>query len=156
MSFACAKYRLGKVSATFHGRDIFAPAAAWLASGTPIKSLGPALAKMTQLSIPPPLRRGKTLAGEVIYVDGFGNLVTNIDRAALDAFAASFRLTSVLVRIAKGVSVEIFPSYGDAPAGAPLAIFGSFELLEIAVRDGSAASLFGLAAGAPVTAIVTK
>jgi S-adenosyl-L-methionine hydrolase (adenosine-forming) len=150
-----AKYRLQNVSATFHGRDIFAPAAAWLCSGTPITSFGPTMSQMTRLSIEATVRRGKTLAGTVIYVDGFGNLVTNIDRATLDTFAACFRAPRLLVRIAEGTPMEIFQSYGDVPAGAPLATLGSFELLEIAVRDGSAASFFGSGHGAPVTVIVS-
>jgi S-adenosylmethionine hydrolase len=150
-----SKYRLKNVSSTFHGRDIFAPAAAWLCLGTPITSLGPTLAQMTQLSIGCAVQRGKTLEGKVIYVDGFGNLVTNIDRATLDAFAACFRAPRLLVRIAEGTSMEIFQAYGGVPPGAPLAALGSFELLEIAVRDGSAASLFGSGEGAPVTVIVS-
>ncbi len=150
------KYRLPEVSSTFHGRDVFAPAAAWLSSGTRITVLGPTLKQMTQLTIPSPEHRARTLMGEVIYVDGFGNLVTNLDRAALEEFAASFRATSLLVRIDKGASMEIFQAYGDVPSGAPLAILGSFELLEIAVRDGSAASSFGMAEGAPVSIIVVK
>jgi len=150
-----AKYRLKNLSATFHGRDIFAPAAAWLWSGTPIASLGPRISEMKPLAIAPPRRRGKTLEGEVIYIDGFGNLVTNIDRAALEAFRASFRAGRLLVRIVKGASMEIFQAYGDVLTGAPLATLGSFELLEIAIRDGNAASFFGLGEGAPVTISVS-
>lgn len=149
------KYRLKNVSATFHGRDIFAPAAAWLWSRVAISSLGPTIAQITQLSIGTAVQRNKTLEGKIIYVDGFGNLVTNIDRATLDAFAASFRAPRLLVKIAKGTSMEIFEAYGDVPTGAPLATFSSFELLEIAVRDGSAASVFGLGEGAPVTVIIS-
>ena len=96
---------------------------------------------MKHLSITPPKRRGDILDGEVIYIDGFGNLVTNIDRATLEAFAASFRAAPLLVRIGKGTSMEILQAYGDVPSGAPLATLGSFELLEIAIRDGSAASV---------------
>jgi len=151
-----AKYRLKNVSATFHGRDIFAPAAAWLASGTPITSLGPTLKQMTELSIGKPRRRDDVLEGEVIYIDGFGNLISNIDRASIDAFAASFRVLRVSVTILKGVSMEIVQAYGDAPTGAPLATFGSFGLLEIAIRDGSAASVLGLSEGAPVQVIGSK
>jgi S-adenosylmethionine hydrolase len=150
-----AKYRLENVSSTFHGRDVFAPAAAWLWSGTRITSLGPTLTEMTPLSIETAVRSGKTLVGKVIYVDGFGNLVTNIDRATIDAFAASFRATSLLVRINSGASMEIFQAYSGVPSGAPLAILGSFDFLEIAVRDGSAASIFGSGEGAPVSVIVS-
>ncbi len=150
------KYRLKNVSSTFHGRDVFAPAAAWLSKGTPITSLGPTIPAMEQLSIATPTQTGKTLLGEVIYVDAFGNLVTNLNRATLDAFGACFRAASLLVRIGKGASMEIFQAYGDVPSGVPLATLGSFELLEIAVRDGSAASRFGLSEGAPVKVIVSK
>ena len=150
-----SKYRLKEVSSTFHGRDIFAPAAAWLASGTPITSLGPTLKQMMQFSIETPTRRGNTIEGKVIYVDGFGNLVTNIDRATLDAFAASFRVTLLSVTISNGASMEIVQAYGAAPTGAPLATLGSFGFLEIAIRDGSAASVFGLGEGAPVKVIVS-
>jgi S-adenosylmethionine hydrolase len=150
-----SKYRLKDVSATFHGRDIFAPAAAWLASGKPLASFGPALTKMTRLSIEPPTRRGNALEGKVIYVDGFGNLVTNLDRATIEAFAASFRVTRLSVTISNGAPMEIIQAYADASTGAPLAILGSFEFLEIAIRDGSAAAIFGLGEGAPVRVIVS-
>jgi S-adenosylmethionine hydrolase len=151
-----SKYRLTNVSSTFHGRDIFAPGAAWLWSGTPLTSFGPTLGEMKSLAIETAIRRGRTLQGKIIYVDGFGNLVTNIDRATLNAFTASFRAARVLVRIDKGTSMEIFQAYGDVPSGAPLAILGSYEFLEIAVRNGSAASRFESGEGALVTVIVSK
>jgi S-adenosylmethionine hydrolase len=149
------EYRLKNVSGTFHGRDIFAPAGAWLWLGTRISALGPTVKEITELSIAPAVQRGNTIEGKVIHVDGFGNLVTNISRASIDALAASFRATQLLVRIAEGASMEIFQAYADAPTGVSLAILGSFELLEIAVRDGSAASVFGLGEGAPVTVIAS-
>ena len=150
------KYRLKNVSSTFHGRDIFAPAAAWLWSGTPLKSLGRSIAQVTPLAIPAPFKRGDTLQGTVIYTDGFGNLVTNIDRETIDNFAASFRSVPLLVRIGNGAPMEIFKAYGDASPGAALATFGGFELLEIAVRDGNAASFFKSGEGAPVTVRLSK
>lgn len=150
------KYRLKAVSSTFHGRDIFAPAAAWLYSGTPLRSFGPAVPQMTQLSIPTPIKRRNTLEGAVIYIDGFGNLVTNLDRETIETFAASFRSVPLLVRIGNGAPMEIFKAYGDVPSDAALATFGSFELLEIAVRDGSAASFFKSGAAAAVTVMLSK
>jgi S-adenosyl-L-methionine hydrolase (adenosine-forming) len=149
------KYQLKDVSSTFHGRDIFAPAAASLSNGTRLSSLGPAIKEITHLSLPTAARRDRTIAGEVIYIDGFGNLVTNITRAMLDNLAASFRALRLLVRIDKGATMEIFQAYADAPIGAPLALPGSFELLEIAIRNGNAASFFGLGEGAPVTVIAS-
>ncbi len=150
------RYRLKSVSSTFHGRDIFAPAAAWLSRGTPIRSLGPAITQITRLSIGAAVRRAASLEGKVVYADGFGNLVTNIDRATLESFSACFHARRLLVRIGKGASMKIFQAYADAPVGAPLAIFGSFELLEIAIRNGSAASRFRSGEGAPVTVIASK
>ena len=149
------KYRLKNVSSTFHGRDVFAPAAAWLSTGTRLNSLGPAVDAMTQLALPTPTRRGNAIEGEVIYIDGFGNLVTNITGAMLEELAASFRASPLLVRIESGATMEIFQAYADAPTGAPLALPGSFELLEIAVRNGSAASFFELHEGAPVKVIAS-
>jgi S-adenosyl-L-methionine hydrolase (adenosine-forming) len=149
------KYQLKAVSPTFHGRDIFAPAAAWLSTGTRLSSLGPTVDEMAHLSLPTAALRAQTLEGEVIYIDGFGNLVTNITRAMLDEFAASFRARRLLVRIDTGATMEMFQAYADAPTGAPLALPGSFELLEIAIRNGSAASFFGVGEGAPVTVIAT-
>ncbi len=148
------RYRLSEVSSTFHGRDIFAPAAAWLWSGKPLRSLGPTLDKITELSLPMPRRRGDTLTGAVIYIDGFGNLVTNIDRETLERFAASFRHRELLVRIDHGAGMPLVDSYGAARAGVPLAVCGSFELLEVAVRDASAALFFGAREGTPVTVTV--
>src|SRR5271154_2409601 len=86
------RHRLKNVSATFHGRDIFAPAAAYLWRGTPISALGPALrpASIVHLDIPRPVDSARELRGEVIYVDGFGNLVSNIDRRAAERLAARF------------------------------------------------------------------
>src|SRR5580658_2581819 len=89
VKLAAPRYRLTKVSTTFHGRDIFAPAAAWLARGDQVAKLGPRLAKIHELQLPQPLQDGRVLRGEVIYCDGFGNLVTNIDRAGLARFQAS-------------------------------------------------------------------
>jgi len=149
------KYRLKEVSSTFHGRDVFAPAAAWLSTGVRLSALGPATDKMKHLSIPLATRRDDTISGEVIYLDGFGNMVTNIPRAMLDELAGSFRASRLLVRIETGATMEIFQAYADAPTGVPLALLGSFELLEIAIRDGSAASFFGSGEGAPVTVIAS-
>lgn len=145
------RYRLSKVSSTFHGRDIFAPAAAWLWRGKPLDAMGPRLAEIRRLSLGEPLLRERKLVGAVVYVDGFGNLVTNIGRDALARLQAGFPGRRLSVRIGRGAPLTIVNAYGDAPQGAALATFGSFELLEIAVRDASAAERFGAAQGAPVT-----
>ncbi len=146
------RYRLARVSTTFHGRDIFAPAAAHLWSGVKLELLGPPVRDgLTNLELAEPREGIDELRGEVLYVDGFGNLVSNIERDALARFEARFPAMRLSVRIGAGAPIEILQAYGDARKGVPLATFGSFELLEIAVRDGSAAQRFAAGPGAMVT-----
>ncbi len=149
------RHRLTNVSATFHGRDIFAPAAAYLWRGTSISSLGPALlpTSIARLELPTPADSARELRGEVIYVDGFGNLVSNIDRPAAERFGARFRHKYLSVRIEGGAAMPILDAYGDAPKGVPLAIFGSFSLLEVAVRDGNAAAHFAAGPGSSLSLV---
>ncbi len=157
------RHRLTNVSATFHGRDIFAPAAAYLWRGTPISALGPALrstspktspeTSIVALELPRPQESARELRGEVVYVDGFGNLVSNIDRRTADQFGSRFRHKSLSVRIKGGAAMGILDTYGDAPEGASLAIFGSFNLLEIAIRNGNAAAKFAAGPGTPVSVV---
>jgi S-adenosyl-L-methionine hydrolase (adenosine-forming) len=148
-----ARHRLTNVSATFHGRDIFAPAAAYLWRGTPISALGPALDpnSIVTLELPCPVESPREVRGEVVYVDGFGNLVSNIDRPTADRFGTRFRHKSLSVRIKRGAAMRLLEAYGDAPKGAPLAIFGSFGLLEVAIRDGNAAMHFAAGPGTSVS-----
>src|SRR3984957_6807590 len=147
------RHRLTHVSATFHGRDIFAPAAAYLWRGTPISALGPEFDPKTilPLDLPLPAESRREVRGEIIYVDGFGNLVSNIDRPIAERFGARFRQKSLSVRIKRGAAMRLLDAYGDAPKGAPLAIFGSFGLLEVAIRDGNAARHFAAGPGTSVS-----
>ncbi len=145
------RHRLTNVSATFHGRDIFAPAAAYLWRGVPISTLGPGLRSIVQLHLPRPVDSARELLGEVIYVEGFGNLVSNIDREMAKQFGSRFRHKSLSVRIKRGATMRLLEAYGDAPKGVPLAIFGSFGLLEVAVRDGNAAAHFAAGPGSLVS-----
>jgi hypothetical protein len=148
------RHRLTSVSATFHGRDIFAPAAAYLWRGTPISALGPAIRSIVRLDLPRPVECAGELRGEVIYVDGFGNLVSNIDRQMAAEFGSRFRHKSLSVRIKRGAAMRLLDAYADAPKGTPLATFGSFGLLEVAIRDGNAAAHFAAGAGASVSLAV--
>ena len=144
------RYRLAHVSATFHGRDIFAPAAAWLQRGARLGGFGPVVKQITRLEIAGATQQGRKLRGSVIYIDHYGNLITNIDRESLGRLSASFLGMELSVTIGDRAPIRIVEAYGEARRGAPLAIFGSFELLEIAVRDGSAAEKFGARHGVAV------
>ncbi|HXD89447.1 MAG TPA: SAM-dependent chlorinase/fluorinase [Candidatus Binataceae bacterium] len=151
------RYRLPITSATFHGRDIFAPAAAWIARGKSLPALGPRVASIT----PPALEGGVTqaagvLTGAVIYVDGFGNLVTNLSRERIEAFAGRAPQDRLSIGLGRRPPIRLRGTYGDAPVGTPLALFGSFGTLEIAIRDGHAAGLLSAEVGAVVTVITGR
>jgi S-adenosyl-L-methionine hydrolase (adenosine-forming) len=147
---ASPRYQLPALSSTFHGRDIFAPAAAWLWRGAKIDALGPRISKLERVKLPSPAISARRIRGEVIYVDGFGNLVSNISRDSVARLQACFPGKSLSIRIKKSAAMPILNAYGDARLNAPLATFGSFDLLEIAVRDASAAARFKAGAGSPV------
>lgn len=126
-------------SASFHGRDVFAPAAAALALGASLESLGRAAAAPRIRRTPEPRRlEDGALAGEVISVDRFGNAITNL--VGLRPGVVELGTTVLAVR----------RTYADVAIGAPLAIVGSSGLIEVAVRDGSGARRFGLTRGSPV------
>jgi hypothetical protein len=146
-----ARYRMPHVSASFHGRDIFAPAAAWLWRGVPVDDLGPALKTIVHLEPESGVAETtRELSGQVIYIDGFGNLITNISRAIFDRFARRCDGCTLSIRLNRCGPLALHKAYGEAPLGAPVAIFGSFDLLEIAVRDGNAGDQLGAAIGARV------
>lgn len=130
------------VSRTFHGRDVFAPAAAHLANGGDIAELGPVVSDPVRLGLEPPLRTGHAVRGEVMHVDRFGNLISNIPASWVEGAC------EVLIE-GKPVG-PLRSSYSDVQSGDRLAIIGSADLLEIAVRDGSAALSLGEGRGAEV------
>lgn len=131
------------VSSTFHGRDIFAPVAAHLATGVPAAALGPPriahIAEWSTVS-----RHGSTLKGEVLHVDHFGNVITNLDRETLNNFAPIRRL---VIHAAGRAIGGLCSTYGSEPPGAALVIIGSHGFLEIAVNRGNAARILNLRAG---------
>lgn len=144
-----SRWRLRPVSRTFHGRDVFAPIAAALATGVAPDELGTRVRSMRRLRTPEPRRRGASLVGCVLWVDGFGNLTTNLAPARL---AVAFRRARLSITIG-GHVVPFRPSYAAVPAGDPVAVVNSTALVEIAVNGGSAAARF---AAQPGTAIVVS
>lgn len=124
---------------TFHGRDVFAPAAAALARGVRLEEIGRPMEEVVIRRTPEPLRNPDgSLSGVVLSADRFGNLVTNL-----------IGLRGGRVSI-QGVTLPVVRTYADVEPGAALALVGSSGLLEIAVREGSAAQHFGVARGASV------
>ncbi len=144
------EFLLQPVSQTFHGRDIFAPVAAHLACGVDPQALGPRIDSIVELAVPAPQRTAAQIAGEVISVDHFGNLITNIDASAL----ATFPDRGVSVSIGTKRVAGPVAAYADVAAGTALAIVGSWGMLEIAVRNGNAAKTLAAGPGTPVTVVV--
>lgn len=132
-------YFLKPVSATFHGRDIFAPVAAHLASGADVKDLGPALKKLIRIPIPDPERRGKAIHGIVVWIDRFGNIVTNIPRDWLPG--------SPDVRIGQQSIRGLSMTYGEHRKGTLIALVGSGDRLEVSLVEGNAAGALGISVG---------
>jgi S-adenosylmethionine hydrolase len=134
------------VSDTFHGRDLFAPVAAHLAAGVPFETVGTELAALQPLDLPTASEQDGTVDGEIVHVDHFGNLITNVPRSALSAF----RPSALSVRIGAMTIAPLVRTYAAVSPGEPAALIGSWGTLEIAVRDGSAAARFGVGVGTPV------
>jgi S-adenosyl-L-methionine hydrolase (adenosine-forming) len=128
-------------SATFHGRDVFAPAAARIALAGSLDGLGPTVADPVLLPIPEASRDGEVVQGEVVHVDRFGNLITNIGR---DLLPAAARVSLM------GSSCPLVHTYGVAGAGSLIAVVGSRGVLEVCVRDGNAADALGARRGVAV------
>ncbi len=136
------EYRLPEVSRTFHGRDVFAPAAAYLALGVPPERFGAEVTDPVRLPWPTPHPIQGGLAGEIVHVDRFGNLVTSIraDDIAGDS----------VVGVA-GREVALVGTYADIQSGQVAGLIGSRGRLEVAARERSAAATLGVGRGAPVT-----
>jgi len=125
-------------SPTFHGRDVFAPAAAALAAGVPLSSLGPPVEPHARLPLPRPRTEGSFMVGEVLLADRFGNLITNLPSA------------SGIVEVGGQAVGPVRRTFADVAPGAAVAYVGSGGTIEVAVRDGSAALRFGAGGGTVV------
>lgn len=136
-------------SATFHGRDLFAPAAAFVAKGGDPAALGPPVADPIRLAWPAAVRRGAELAGETLAADPFGNLVTSIREA--DLGGARVAEVEVAGRPARWVG-----TYGEGAPGELLALVGSGGRVEISVREGNAATLLGSVRGLAVRLVLGR
>jgi len=146
------KYARPTVSRTFEGRDRFAPAAGWLAKGITLTWLGKGVTDFQVLELPQPLVDTTQISGEVVRIDRFGNLITNIDRRAFEQLASS---GPVAVRAGSRDVGRVVATYAEAPAGELCALFGSTDHLEIAVNAGDAAAQLRLSRGAVVTVRLT-
>ena len=144
---ATISHRLQRnISSTFHGRDILAPIAGQLAMGREISELGSKISaeQCLRLEEAPCIRQGCTLQGEVIHIDAFGNLCTNIRRQDVSDFAIRHDIT---IEMKNGLVVPLKTTYADGIKGTILALYDSHDHLEIAMNQGHAAQHLSLAIG---------
>ncbi|MBN1491632.1 MAG: SAM-dependent chlorinase/fluorinase [Phycisphaerae bacterium] len=144
------KFFSSTLSPTFHGRDVMAPVAAHIANGVRLSDIGPMTNHLEILKLPNPNRTdGMRLVGQVLYVDHFGNLITNVTVGDINALSARRGRVEVLVDD-RSVG-HIRATYGEVGAGQPLALVGSSQMLEIAINQGNAATALHATVGTPVT-----
>jgi S-adenosyl-L-methionine hydrolase (adenosine-forming) len=137
------------ISNTFHGRDIFAPVAAWLTKSWQSSAFGEPITDFVRFSLPKPKADGNTIKGVILRVDHFGNLITNLTAENAPAmFAADGKFT---LRAGNGAVTKIVPTFAQGGPGEPVAILGSSGYLEISVNRGNAARSLGAMRGAEVT-----
>lgn len=136
------KFQLAHPSTTFHGRDIFAPAAAYLAKGVPMNKLGVKQNNWIWREIPKPYQTAQGWTGQVLWVDHFGNLITNLEAKHVPK---TFRL-----KIGKAVILNLATHYAQVKKGTVVALVGSSGNLEVSVNGGNAAQKLGVGIGASV------
>lgn len=138
-----SKYRLPTVSSTFHGRDIFAPIAAWASRGIPVMELGVEIDKNSIVRIPinkpKILREEKAVEGEVLYVDIFGNIMTSITRREIEELSLKYGLELEIVTSSGTYKCTYESTFSKVSEGALVCYINSWDYFEIAVNKGNAA-----------------
>jgi S-adenosylmethionine hydrolase len=143
-------------SSTFHASDIMAPVAGALAGGMPLDKVGPKaeLSSCVQMNLPEPVVSTNKVEGQVLHIDRFGNIRTNINITAADLTEGLIRFSGVRI---KGHQVDTISStYSDSPSGSLVALIDSAGYLEIAVNKGSAAALTKSRIGTPLILLLER
>jgi len=143
------KLMLPKVSDTFHGRDVFAPAAAHLANGTPPREFGPEIHKIVTPTFARITKRKNAITGEVICTDDFGNIITNLGEKELRSLNVNGNVNLKLKNTK--LKLKLCKAYAQVEKQKPLAIIGSHNFLEISINQGNAAERFKIKSGDKVT-----
>ncbi|MBN4078159.1 SAM-dependent chlorinase/fluorinase [Nitrospina gracilis] len=143
------KYFLKNISNTFHGRDLFAPVAAWIATGIAASKMGPRVLKPTRLELPEATQKSKNIKGEIIYIDRFGNATTNISAELMsETFTSS---DTIELRVGKNKINGLVTGYYQVNPDQPGAILNSWDQVEIFCRENSAEKNLKLKTGQTVT-----
>jgi len=139
------KLMLPRISSTFHGRDVFAPAAANLANGVSPATFGPEIHNIVMPEFTKIRRRKNMLVGEILHIDGFGNITTNFGETELNQLKTK---TTVNVKLKNArLRLKLCKAYADVEPHEPLAVVGSHEFLEISINQGNAAETFKIREG---------
>lgn len=137
-------YWLPEVSSVFHGRDIFSPVAAHLAAGVPLDKFGQTIFDPVRLENPGPVKTTKGWIGQVIHIDHFGNLSTNLNSAHLNTMG------DVVIKI-KGMTIyNLVNTFGEQPKGSLIALLDSSGSLALSIVNGNAAGSLGVKIGDPI------
>ncbi|MEY4704083.1 MAG: hypothetical protein RL042_279 [Nitrospirota bacterium] len=143
-------YRLPSAGHTFDGRDLFAPAAAWLTKQQSFESFGRLVTDCKTFTIPTPTWEGKTLVGEIVHVDRFGNLISNLTQQHLEGVRAVAKSRQLSIRVGKLAIEGLVASYSEGTDGQPSALINSDGRVEIFVKEASAADLLEAGRGARI------
>ncbi len=147
-------YFIRKDTSTFHGRDIFSPVAAWLSRGIPVNNFGEETEEFMRIPIPAPTRPTKsTIEGEIIYIDRFGNAITNITSNMLLPYIKDNKKLKVVF---KGKEVPLKTYYAEAEDKELYCLLNSFDLLELYVYRGNAAKEFNIRIGDIIGIIISQ
>lgn len=150
-----SKYFLPSPGHTFHGRDIFAPVAAHLSRGIKTRQLGVKIDQLERLDIPEPrFKKPGQLEGQIIAIDRFGNLITNITRTHGESLALDQKNREVI--IGKKKILGLSKAYADVSDGKPLTLIGSAGFLEISVNQGNAQKYFNVDRGSKISIRLVK
>ncbi|MEW6213840.1 MAG: SAM-dependent chlorinase/fluorinase [Nitrospirota bacterium] len=148
-------YFMPRRSSTFHGRDIFAPVAAWLSKGINVSKFGEPITDYVTVPIPAPVMPARNIIeGMVIYIDRFGNAMTNIKTQNIEDLYAS-KPGGRLKVLVKGKEAPFKSHYSQAENAGPYSLINSFDYLELFVYRGSASSDFGIVVGEKVRVILS-
>jgi S-adenosylmethionine hydrolase len=148
-----SKFFLPRISTTFHGRDIFAPVAGHLSLGIKPNAFGNEIDSWSEFFFQKPEVKGERLEGEILHIDTFGNLISNISEQKFFHFVKGHPF---VIRAGKRVTQGLKKGYWEGRRGEFMALFGSGGFLEISVREGNAQKTLGIKRGDPVTVTLTR
>jgi S-adenosylmethionine hydrolase len=143
------KLMLSRTSRTFHGRDIFAPAAAHLANRASPKDFGPEINKIVTPKFARLVKKKDAVVGEILHVDSFGNIITNFGEKELE-FVGATNMVNIKLKDTK-MKLKLCGAYAEVSSKEPLAIIGSHDFLEISINQGNAAEKFKTKVGDKIT-----